>query len=155
MELDTIEINKEKLIDRYTQEKARLLGNITQAIGMLNRLTESARGTGIDELNWKNPKKDISDGYHTFNELYHHRKVLTKVIAQSYPDKCVKSWKHDDGSMFNDSFIVVFDTPKGQYSYHYKSIFWDDFDIKEVPYAPKYDGHNPSDVARLESLLES
>ena len=28
---------------------------------------------------------EISDGYHTFNELYHHRAVLFSVICNSHP----------------------------------------------------------------------
>ena len=37
---------------------------------------------------------ETSDGYHTFNELYHHRAVLFSVIVANYPDKAWKSKKH-------------------------------------------------------------
>ena len=33
---------------------------------------------------------NLSDGYHTFNELYHHRAILFSVICNSMPDK---AWK--------------------------------------------------------------
>ncbi len=97
-------------------------------------------------------KKDISDGYHTFGELYYHRMMLFSVICKVYKDKAWKSWKHDDGSMFNNSFIVGIDTPEGQYTYHYNSNFFDVFDVKELDFAPKYDGHKPKDITRLLTL---
>lgn len=96
----------------------------------------------------------ISDKYHTFGELYEHRMYLTKVIAESYPEYSWKSWKHEDGTMFKDSFIVGFNTPDGQYSYHYRKENWDLFQIKELPNAPKFDGHKPSDIGRMTSLLK-
>ena len=34
---------------------------------------------------------DVSDGYHTFNELYHHRAVLFSVICNLMPEKAWKS----------------------------------------------------------------
>lgn len=30
---------------------------------------------------------ETSDGYHTFNELYHHRAVLFSVIVKAFSDK--------------------------------------------------------------------
>lgn len=55
---------------------------------------------------------DISDGYHTFNELYHHRAILFANIC----NKSGKSWKskkHHDGSMYDGMFIVGINTPDG------------------------------------------
>jgi hypothetical protein len=97
-------------------------------------------------------KKDISDGYHTFGELYYHRMMLFNEICKTHKDKAWKSWKHDDGSMFNNSFIVGIETPEGQYTYHYREEYFDLFDVKELEYAPKYDGHKPEDITRLASL---
>ena len=34
---------------------------------------------------------DVSDGYHTFNELYHHRAVLFSVICNVFSEKAWKS----------------------------------------------------------------
>ncbi|MES9681727.1 hypothetical protein ABWK22_02180 [Gottfriedia acidiceleris] len=97
-------------------------------------------------------KKDISDGHHTFGELYYHRMMLFNVICKVYKDKAWKSWKHDDGTMFNNSFIVGVDTPEGQYTYHYNEKYFDVFDVKELEFAPKYDGHQPKDITRLLTL---
>lgn len=97
-------------------------------------------------------KKDISDGHHTFRELYYHRMMLFNVICKVYKENAWKSWKHDDGTMFNNSFIVGVNTPEGQYTYHYNENYFDIFDVKELNYAPKYDGHEPKDITRLMSL---
>lgn len=97
--------------------------------------------------------KDISDGYHTFGELYEHRRILFSIICHSNKELAWKSWKHSDGTMFDNSFIVGINTPEGQYTYHYNSKFWYKFCVKELPNAPKYDGHKPSDISRLLSLL--
>jgi hypothetical protein len=95
----------------------------------------------------------ISDGSHTFNELYHHRMVLFAVILKNHLDKAWKSKKHSDGSMYENYFIVGIDTPDGQYSYHYHMDNWKYFaDVKELEFAPEWDGHRPDDVVRLLSL---
>lgn len=97
-------------------------------------------------------KGDISDGYHTFDELYHHRMILFATICNVYKEHSWKSWKHNDGTMYEDYFIVGVDTPQGQYSYHYHKDNWDYFKVIERPNAPKWDGHQPKDIKRLLSL---
>lgn len=98
--------------------------------------------------------KNLSDGYHTFGELYHHRARLFAVIVNTYKDKAWKSWLHDDGTMFDGMFIVGIKTPQGQYSYHYNPEYWNSFEVEELEKAPPYDGHMPSDIDRLLSLLD-
>ena len=61
-------------------------------------------------------KRQISDGSHTFDELYYHRMVLFSIICNQNKECAWKSWKHADGSMYEDYFIVGIDTPAGQYS---------------------------------------
>ena len=100
-------------------------------------------------------KGQISDGYHTFDELYFHRMVLFSVICMTYRDKAWKSWKHHDGTMYDDYFIVGIDTPKGQYTYHYHKDYWDIFIVRELSYAPEFDGHKPEDIKRLFSLIKT
>lgn len=99
--------------------------------------------------------KEISDGHHTFSDLYYHRMILTKIVAESYPTYAWKSWLHHDGTMFEGDFIIGFSTPDGQYSYHYKAMFWDEFNVKVLDHAPEYDGHQPNDITRLISLLKT
>ena len=95
----------------------------------------------------------ISDGSHTFDELYHHRMVLFAVILKNNLDKAWKSKQHADGSMYDNYFIVGIETPQGQYSYHYHMENWEYFaDVKYLPNAPEWDGHQPDDVVRLLTL---
>ena len=99
-------------------------------------------------------RKEISDGYHTFKELYYHRMVLFSIICNQNKEVAWKSWKHDDGTMFEDSFIVGVSTPKGQYTYHYHEDYWDYFKVKALEKAPVYDGHKPEDIDRLFDLVK-
>lgn len=95
----------------------------------------------------------LSDGYHTFEELYMHRMVLTaaffNMLAASTPYVVVKSKRHWDGNKCFDSddwFIVQAELPTGQISYHYESKYWHMFDIPEVTIGHKFDGHTSNDV---------
>ena len=98
-------------------------------------------------------KGKISDGSHTFDELYFHRAILFATICNQNKDIAWKSPLHDDGTMFDGYFIAGIDTPEGSYTYHYEDAMWKYFDVKEVDRAPKWDGHEPKDVIRLLSLL--
>ena len=40
---------------------------------------------------------EMSDGYHTFNSLYHQRLILFATLVGLNRDKSWKSWKHEDG----------------------------------------------------------
>lgn len=100
-------------------------------------------------------KGDISDGSHTFDELYYHRMILFTVICNTYKQKAWKSWLHEDGTMYDEYFIVGISTPNGDYSYHYHRDYWGEFDVPELCRAPKWDGHRPSDIGRLHSLVGS
>jgi hypothetical protein len=87
---------------------------------------------------------NLSDGYHTFNELYHHRAILFAVICNSMPDKAWKSKLHDTGDMYDGMFIIGIETLEGQATYHYDiNPYWDMFKVKELEKAPKWDGHTP------------
>ena len=101
-------------------------------------------------------KGEISDGYHTFNELYHHRAILFSVICNQFPHLAWKSKLHDTGDMYDGMFIVGISTPMGQATYHYDiDPYWDEFDVKELDRAPKWDGHTPNDaIERIKSLKE-
>lgn len=98
---------------------------------------------------------NVSDGYHTFKDLYYHRMILFSVICNTYKKKSWKSKLHHDGTMYPDYFIVGITTPEGNYTYHYNLEFWDYFDVKELEKAPEWDGHKPEDITRLLSLKKS
>lgn len=84
---------------------------------------------------------NVSDGYHTFKELYHHRMLLTASLFNT-SDLAWKSKKHDDGTMFDDYFIVGITTNEGQATYHYHIDNWHLFNVAELESAPKWDGHD-------------
>lgn len=97
-------------------------------------------------------RKDISDGYHTFDELYYHRMILFSIICNQNKEKAWKSKLHHDGTMFDGNFIVGITTNQGNYSYHYNLKYWEEFKVKELDKAPEYDGHKPSDIYRLKDI---
>ena len=97
---------------------------------------------------------NLSDGYHTFNELYHHRAILFSVICNTYSGVAWKSKKHNDGSMYDGMFIVGLELPWGQVTYHYDTEpYWDIFKVQELEKAPKWDGHSADEaIERMERL---
>lgn len=98
----------------------------------------------------------ISDGYHTFGELYDHRRALTVALTRCNVHISWKSKKHhpNDVPMFEGGYFVVgMNLPAGQISYHFKLKYWDYFkDVTELPNAPRWDGHTPEMV--ISRLLE-
>lgn len=98
---------------------------------------------------------ETSDGYHTFNELYHHRAVLFSVIVKAFPERAWKARQHHDGTMYSGMFIVGIDTPEGQASYHYDiDPYWDMFECSELERAPEWDGHTPAQAIERIGRLE-
>ena len=126
---------------------------------------------------------ELSDGYHTFDELYEFRKMYNAVLFnewslenpyqtearlghnetfndnQQFISKynVHKSWRHNDGELcFGGGwFIVSAMLPTGLISNHYKAEDWDLFQVPEVEKALyEFDGHTPQDVLiRLKSLI--
>lgn len=100
------------------------------------------------------PIENVSDGYHTFGDLYKQRLYLSAALFNTYPELAWKSRRHSDGSLCFDGgwFICGIQTPEGQYTYHYQNKDWDLFKIPELKMAPEFDGHTSDDVTRLLSL---
>ncbi len=99
----------------------------------------------------KGREGEVSDGYHTFDDLYEHRRALILALMRLNPRVSWRSKEHhpDDDPMFNKFFIVGMDLPTGQITYHYKIAYWDEFKgIETLPHAPKWDGHTPEDVVK-------
>lgn len=116
----------------------------------MDKIKEICKIANIDDIG------DLSDGYHTFNQLYHQRAILFATIVNLNPDKSWKSFKHEDGKYCFDKdgewFIVGVDTPEGSYTYHYDKKYWDYFKCPELEVAKHWDGHTEEDVTRLLSL---
>ena len=101
---------------------------------------------------------EVSDGYHTFNELYYYRMLYNAAFFNLLPKYMVhKSKKHHDGEeCFGGGwFIVMANLPTGQVSNHYELKDWDLFQIPEKEIADEWDGHTPQEAAeRLKKYLE-
>lgn len=94
----------------------------------------------------------VSDGYHTFDELYHHRNTLfLALMAMNLP----KSWRsihHSDGKRLNGWFIAGMEIGGKQVTYHMPTEpYWSYMDIVGVntlETAPEWDGHTSQDVLK-------
>lgn len=97
---------------------------------------------------------DLSDGFHTFNQLYYQRMMLFATIVKQNRDRAWKSLRHEDGELcFGGGwFIVGIDTPEGSYTYHYEDNYYSLFDCVELKRSKHWDGHTEKDVTRLLSL---
>lgn len=89
---------------------------------------------------------DLSDGYHTYNELYDHRIHLFMALCNTNKVVAWKSRKHCDGSFYRGFFIAGLETSAGQITYHVLDKYWDLFDVKELKTAETWDGHTSADV---------
>lgn len=107
--------------------------------------------------------EDISDGYHTFKELYDFRKMFNAALFNEWSAQgkynVHKSTKHNDGEFCFDCggewFVVVADLPTGQISNHYKIEDWDLFKCTATDKALlPFDGHTSQDVLeRIDKLI--
>ena len=109
----------------------------------------------------------LSDGYHTFDELYEYRKLynamlfnlMTAVAANPRNDadfNVHKSIRHSDGELcFGGGWFIVQATlPTGQISNHYKNEDWELFKCEIRNRADPFDGHTPADVMqRIKEFL--
>ena len=116
--------------------------------------TELKRRKAICEAAHVDEIDDVSDGFHTFRQLYYQRMMLFAAIVKQNKDKAWKSLRHEDGELcFGGGwFIVGIDTPEGSYTYHYEDNYYSLFDCKELERGKHWDGHTEKDVTRLLSL---
>lgn len=120
------------------------------------------------------PIELLSDGYHTFKELYEFRLLYNAALFNEWAiiDEIIrvrngnndafrsireqfrnvhKSWMHNDGELcFNGGwFIVSAMLPTGIISNHYKAEYWEYFKVPEVEKALfEFDGHTSEDVQK-------
>ena len=103
----------------------------------------------------------VSDGYHTFKELYEFRLMYNAMLFEVWAtnEECAvhKSIRHADGELcFGGGWFIVMATiPEGgQISNHYEMKYWDLFPGVEVrERADVWDGHTSEDV--LERLRKA
>lgn len=102
----------------------------------------------------------VSDGFHTFDELYDYRMVYNALAFNQMIGYCevYKSTRHSDGEYCfgGNWFVVVAELPTGQVTNHYHMKYWDLFRIPIKEKARKYDGHTPSEAyERLYKVTEN
>ena len=114
----------------------------------IRRREAICKAAGVSEID------ELSDGFHTFRQLYYQRMMLFATIVKQNKDRAWKSLRHEDGELcFGGGwFIVGIDTPEGSYTYHYEDNYYSLFDCKELERSKHWDGHTEKDVTRLLSL---
>lgn len=98
---------------------------------------------------------EVSDGYHTFDELYEHRHALFLALMRAQSNHAWFSRLHADESGLVGWFVAGLLLPSGPITYHLPERLWEkaqDTGAKERDKAPEYDGHTSKDVIRR--LLE-
>ena len=91
----------------------------------------------------------ISDGYHTFDELYDHRITLYIALCKSLKNGNVwRSQIHSDGSNYEGWFLLGVFFQKGmQITYHIPNERWIETEFADtLKIAPEFDGHTSMDV---------
>ena len=158
MEFTVAENEQDAIRNVGIKINAPFLPITVEEISVVDGLAISA---GSETANAKTPSADIgdfSDGYHTFNELYHHRAVLFSVVCNDRNGLAWKSLHHNNPSepMYDGMFIVGIETPNGQATYHYDiEPYWNMFDVPIFDLAPRWDGHTPNDaISRIGSLCK-
>lgn len=137
----------EKELESYFMDNVDLLPEIRESLNRsISILPSEERGK-------------ISDGYHTFEELYQHRCMLFIIVinavgAQCFNMACWKTKKHHDGTELEGWFLACIELPDNkQISYHLPMNMWDKVQVPDYEQAPYYDGHTSQDVLeRLEEL---
>lgn len=102
----------------------------------------------------------ISDGYHTFDELYEHRITLyialCKMIAkEEILGDVFKTQIHSDGTSWNGWFVLgIIMRDERQITYHLPMSKWEDCGFAPtLEKAPEFDGHTSADVLQRISEL--
>lgn len=125
-----------------------------------NNLAMESREQAINLLIKEADSNKISDGYHTFGELYDHRHALyinmCKLLKREGTLDVWRSVKHSDGTVWKDWFILGVNKDKGcQITYHLPISLWESTMWAEtLDKAPDFDGHSSTDVlTRLKILV--
>lgn len=99
---------------------------------------------------------EVSDGYHTFNELYTHRHALFLVVCSLLRKRAWWSRKHEDGSEMPGWVIAGVELPTGPITYHLPVSFipyLKETGAREQGLGEPWDGHTSENV--VDRLLES
>lgn len=148
------------LYDQLTKAAEEIYRKINQTMSpeakliqdQISLLDSSYRGT-------------LSDGYHTFNELYEHRIVnyialcrsleKLKNVCRSSDHEVWRSQAHSNGAVWDGWLILGINKEPGkQITYHLPMTKWNDCAFAEtLDKAPEFDGHTSEDVLKRLSEL--
>lgn len=145
-------------IDELQEKATQPSGSFLKSL-KVRAINKDIQDSGIDT-------NLISDGYHTFGELYEHRitnfVVLCRCLAivhQAFPkrNEIWRSLKHSDGGLaFGGTWFMlgINKEPGQQITYHLPIEAWTKTEFAEtLETAPEWDGHTSSDVLeRLANL---
>ena len=109
----------------------------------------------VNEAISKLPAKGkVSDGYHTFDELYEARCLLFVILIQTGKFPAWKAVANHDGQKWEGWFVAgIFPKNGEQITYHLPVKYWDRLDVEAYEVNPYFDGHTSKDVlARLGRL---
>jgi hypothetical protein len=104
---------------------------------------------GDIEIRFPGESGDVSDSYHTFNEIYAARCSLFAALMLAYPDKSYISRLHADGSSYDGWFLAGMNLDAGPISYHlpdHMLAWFGDTAVSVLDVAPEWDGHTSEDV---------
>lgn len=156
-------IDADKMIAEIKRRK-ELLENGTAHPEVMKRVEGVLKGYDftldiIDSLQQEQTDMgEVSDGYHTFNELYYYRMLYNAAFFNLLPKEWVhKSKRHHTGEeCFGGGwFIVMANLPTGQVSNHYELKDWNLFKVPEKEIADEWDGHTPQEAAeRIHKYLQ-
>lgn len=182
--MDTYVLTSAEVVERFgnqqTEHMDKMQPGETSPLEMIRRMKQQLQESGIDVHEHFSDKenrniqdlktqelirnaKDISDGYHTFGQLYETRAVLNIALFKVVQKRAETEWflinttfegfrsptwrskLHSDGTMFDGMFILGLGTRPGeQITFHYHLDKWDDCDFaKTLDNAPEFDGHTP------------
>jgi len=105
------------------------------------------------------PGVEVSDSYHTFDELYQHRNLLYCALSQNDILDTWKSkhhWQDAKLELCPEGWFLaginLYKPAVSQITYHLPVKFWDLFRGEVLDKPPIYDGHTSQDV--LVQLVE-
>lgn len=165
------DINNDKNMTKQQWEREKVVELYMKALGNTNlpeKVWKAIAKVNQQVLDQETGK--ISDGYHTFDELYEHRITLFIALCQKIQNfvyfgdtrnnlgNDMRVWRsklHEDGTMFEGWFILGINRAKGnQITYHLPIEKWEETKFAQtLKKAPKFDGHTSKDVIkRLKNL---
>ena len=103
--------------------------------------------------------EEVSDGDHTFGELYAHRDLLMLALMASRPRYSWIARKHNDGTSMDGYFIAGTDLSGKMITYHIPNRFWitaTQAGVRILETAPPWDGHTSTQVlTRLANYIQT